>query len=36
MTKSIKAITNSLWDSWKKEIDDYYARVNCHDKAMGL
>jgi len=34
-TKLMKAIANSLWDP-SGEIDDYYARVNCHDEAMGL
>ena len=32
----MKAITNSLWEPWKKKIDDYYTKVNAHDEAMGL
>ena len=32
----MKAITNSSWDPWKKQIDDYYSKVNTHDEAMGL
>jgi len=35
-TKLAKAITNSFWDPWKRKIDDYYSRVNSHNKAMGL
>jgi len=35
-TKVMKAITNSSWEPWKKKIDDYYTKVNAHDKAMGL
>jgi len=35
-TKVMKAITNSLWEPWKKKIDDYYTKVNAHDEAMGL
>jgi len=34
--KVMKAITNSLWEPWKKKIDDYYTKVNAHDEAMGL
>jgi len=25
-----------LWDPWRRNIDDYYACVSCHDEAMGL
>ena len=35
-TKLAKAITNSFWDPCKRKVDDYYSRVNSHDKAMGL
>ena len=35
-TKVMKAITNSLWEPWKKKIDDYYTKLNAHDEAMGL
>jgi len=34
--KVMKAITNSLWEPWKKQIDEYYTKVNAHDEAMGL
>jgi len=34
MTKLMKTITNSLWDPWRKTIDDYYTKVNCHDEAI--
>jgi len=36
MTKLMKTITNSLWDLVEEKIDDYYTKVNCHNKAMGL
>jgi len=35
-TKLAKAITNSFWDPWKRKVNDYYSRVNSHNKAMGL
>jgi len=31
-----KAMMNSLWDPWKKKINNYYRKVNAHDEGMGL